>query len=125
MRLLNLVQPRRAYFGEKDLQQLRLIQGMVDAFFLDVDIISCATVREPDGLAMSSRNSRLNESQRRQAAELYTTLKQCLSAPQARDRLSKLGFEVEYVDDIAGRRLAAVRLGDVRLIDNVELKTHA
>ena len=121
MRLLNLVRPDNAYFGEKDYQQLQLIRDMTAAFFMPVNIVACATVREPDGLAMSSRNQRLNERQRMQAASLYASLKTCPSADQAREELSRLGFEIDYIEDMAKRRLAAVRLGNTRLIDNVEI----
>ncbi len=119
MRLLNLVQPDNAYFGEKDYQQLLLIQDMVAAFFMPVNIVACPTVREPDGLAMSSRNRRLDAQQREQAAALHATLQHSNSATQAHQRLTGLGFEVEYVEDVASRRLAAARLGNTRLIDNV------
>ncbi len=121
MRLLNLVQPDNAYFGEKDYQQLQLIRNMVAAFFMPVNIVACATVREADGLAMSSRNQRLDARQRKKAAVLYAALKQSKSAEQARATLQQQGFEVEYVEDIADRRLAATRLGNTRLIDNVQL----
>jgi pantoate--beta-alanine ligase len=67
MKLLNLVRPDRAYFGEKDYQQLQLIRGMVAAFFLPVEIRSCPVVREADGLALSSRNQRLDAVQRPKA----------------------------------------------------------
>ena len=60
LKLLNLVRPDRAYFGEKDRQQLELVQGMVRAFHLGVAIVPCPTVRDPDGLAQSSRNRRLS-----------------------------------------------------------------
>ena len=59
MKLLQIAQPERAYFGEKDWQQLSLVRGMVDAFFLPVTIVGCPTVRDADGLALSSRNSNL------------------------------------------------------------------
>lgn len=121
MRLLNLVRPDNAYFGEKDYQQLQLIRDMAAAFFLPVNIVACATVREADGLAMSSRNARLDENQRMRAASLYASLKKSPSVDQARQELARLGFEVDYVEDVAERRLAAVRLGDTRLIDNVEI----
>lgn len=121
MRLLNLVRPDNAYFGEKDYQQLQLIRDMASAFFMPVNIIACATVREPDGLAMSSRNRHLDEQQRAKAASLYASLKQSPTAAQARQKLSRSGFEVDYVEDVAERRLAAVRLGNTRLIDNVEI----
>jgi pantoate--beta-alanine ligase len=121
MRLLNLVRPDNAYFGEKDYQQLLLIRDMTTAFFMPVNIVACETVREADGLAMSSRNQRLDKQQREKAAILYATLNQSRSAEQARDVLTKRGFEVDYVEDIADRRLAAARLGETRLIDNVQI----
>lgn len=121
MRLLNLVRPDNAYFGEKDYQQLQLIRDMTTAFFMPVNIVACATVRETDGLAMSSRNQHLDEQQRTKAAALYASLKQGPTVGQARQKLAGLGFEVDYVEDVAGRRLAAVRLGNTRLIDNVDI----
>jgi len=121
MRLLNLVRPDNAYFGEKDYQQLQLIRDMTSAFFMPVNIVTCATVREADGLAMSSRNQRLDKQQREKAATLFAALNQSKSAEQAREALTLQGFEVDYVEDIAGRRLAAARLGDTRLIDNVQI----
>ena len=121
MRLLNLVRPDNAYFGEKDYQQLQLIRDMAAAFFMPVNIVACATLREADGLAMSSRNQRLDQRQREKAAILYAALNQSRSAEQAREVLTQQGFEVDYVEDIAGRRLAAARLGDTRLIDNVRI----
>jgi len=121
MRLLNLVRPDNAYFGEKDYQQLQLIRDMTAAFFMPVRIVACATVREADGLAMSSRNQRLNKLQREKASILYAALKQSRSAEQARQTLTQQGFEVDYVEDIADRRLAAARLGNTRLIDNVQI----
>jgi pantoate--beta-alanine ligase len=119
MKLLQIVRPDSAYFGEKDYQQLRLIEGMVEAFFLPVEIVSCPIVRESDGLAMSSRNARLTTGQRRLAAMFPSVLKAALPAAVVRRRLAGYGFDVDYVEDSDGRRLGAVRLGDVRLIDNV------
>lgn len=121
MRLLNLVRPDHAYFGEKDYQQLQLIRDMVSAFFMPVKIIACETIREPDGLAMSSRNQHLDAGQRTRAATLYTALKNSRTAAEARQKLAAEGFEVDYVEDIKNRRLAAARLGSTRLIDNVEI----
>lgn len=123
LRLLNLVRPARAYFGEKDYQQLLLVRGMAEALFLDVEIVGCPTVREADGLALSSRNRRLDPDQRRLAAAFNRELKQAGSARQAERALEQQGFKVDYVDDYQGRRLAAVQLGEVRLIDNVPLAT--
>jgi pantoate--beta-alanine ligase len=121
MRLLNLVRPDNAYFGEKDYQQLQLIRDMVAAFFIPVNIVACETVREADGLAMSSRNQHLDSRRRKQAATLYATLKNSRTANDAREKLLAKGFDVDYVEDIAGRRLAAARLGNTRLIDNVQI----
>ena len=121
MRLLNLVRPDNAYFGEKDYQQLQLIRDMAAAFFMPVNIVACATVREADGLAMSSRNQHLDARSRVKAASLFAALKQSRTAGEARDVLARQGFDVDYVEDVAGRRLAAARLGETRLIDNVEI----
>ena len=123
LKLLLLVRPERAYFGEKDFQQLRLVEGLVDAFFLDTRIVRCPTVREADGLAMSSRNRRLSPADRAHAPALYRILQASIagrqSAADAEAALAREGFDVDYVADLEGRRLAAVRLGGVRLIDNV------
>lgn len=121
MRLLNLVRPDNAYFGEKDYQQLQLIRAMTVAFFMPVHIVACATVREVDGLAMSSRNRHLDAGQRKRAAALYAALQHARTASEAREILIGQGFKVDYVEDIADRRLAAVRLGNTRLIDNVPI----
>ncbi len=125
MRLLNLVRPRRAYFGTKDYQQCLLVRGMVDAFFMDVEIVACETVREDDGLAMSSRNALLTTESRRLAAELNRTLRNGGSDRAIAEELEQLGFAVDYIVSRDGRRFAAVsvpgRTGSVRLIDNVEL----
>ena len=120
MKLLNLVQANRAYFGEKDYQQLTLIQGMVKAFFMDTEIIPCPIVREADGLAMSSRNLRLTPIQRKVAPMLYQALiDQDSDLDEKQQWLSSKGFEVDYLEVMNGRLLAAASLGDIRLIDNV------
>ena len=126
MKLLNLVKPQKAYFGEKDFQQLSLVKGMVEAFFLETEIIGCPIIREDDGLAMSSRNLNLSRCDRRKAP-LFCRL---LSNPKWSDehlktRLVRAGFEVDYVLTKGSRRFGAVVMGDpaapVRLIDNVEV----
>ena len=119
LRLLNLVRPRRAYFGEKDWQQLLLVRGMVKAFFMDVDIVGCPIVRDPDGVALSSRNARLDEEARIRAATFARLLRQGPDAASARRAMEVAGLEVDYVEERFGRRLGAVRVGGVRLIDNV------
>lgn len=120
LKLLNLVKADRAYFGEKDYQQYRLIKGMADAFFLDTEIIPCPTLREPDGLAMSSRNLLLEPEHRALAPALYRALRSKGSPSEIKRRLAALGFEPDYVEERWGRRFAAARLGKVRLIDNVK-----
>lgn len=121
MKLLNIVSPHKAYFGEKDFQQLSLIQGMVKAFFMHTEIIPVATVRESDGLAKSSRNVRLSPSERALAPMIYNVITQNISAQACAQELQQLGFDVDYVIDRDGRRLVAAKLGEVRLIDNVEI----
>jgi len=121
LKLLNLVQAQRAYFGEKDWQQLELVRGMVRALFLPVEIVACPTVRADDGLALSSRNQRLSPAGRTQAAIFPKILQDASHAQVAAQALAAAGFTVDYVADHAGRRLGAVRLENVRLIDNVAL----
>ncbi|NOX51098.1 MAG: pantoate--beta-alanine ligase [Gammaproteobacteria bacterium] len=141
MKLLNMVKPRRAYFGKKDYQQYVLIKDMCAAFCMDVEIVGCETVRERDGLAMSSRNKLLSEPARAVAHKF----KQALSCAPAKisadqtladqkmadqlvaDRLAAYGFQVDYVETRKHRRFGAIvvegRNGQVRLIDNVELES--
>ena len=119
LKLLQIAAAERAYFGEKDWQQLELVRGMAEAFFLQTSIVGCETVREPDGLALSSRNRRLSAAERARAPRLYEAIATAGSAADAAGRLRGDGFDVDYVEDHEGRRLAAVRLGGVRLIDNV------
>jgi pantoate--beta-alanine ligase len=121
LKLLNLVQPHRAYFGEKDWQQLELIRGMAAALFLSCEIVPCATVRAADGLALSSRNARLSPAARAQAARFPATLRTAPNAARAEAELAAAGFGVDYVEDRDGVRLGAVRIEGVRLIDNVRL----
>lgn len=119
LKLLLIASAERAYFGEKDWQQLELVRGMADAFFLDTTIVPCAIVRDHDGLALSSRNERLSPEERRRAPRFHQALSSAPSAEGAKASLEADGFIVDYVEDRDGRRLGAVRLGDVRLIDNV------
>lgn len=121
MKLLNLVAPHRAYFGEKDWQQLQLVRGMAADFFLPVEIVACPTVRDADGLALSSRNSRLSATGRVQAAAFPRILREAPDATTAAQQLAQAGFTVDYVADSDGSRLAAIRLEGVRLIDHVRL----
>jgi pantoate--beta-alanine ligase len=119
LKLLQIAQADRAYFGEKDWQQLELVRGMARAFYLRTEIVAVPTVREPDGLAMSSRNARLNPAERALAPRFHAALVEASTAAEARGRLEADGFRVDYVEDRDGRRLGAVHLGQTRLIDNV------
>jgi pantoate--beta-alanine ligase len=124
MKLLLLVRPERAYFGEKDYQQLRLVEGLAEAFFLDTRIVRCPLIREPDGRAMSSRTRLRSADDRARAPLFHRLLAESVERRQTTHDVTKSlereGFRVEYVEDHEDRRLAAVRLGPVRLIDNVE-----
>lgn len=124
LKLLLLARPERAYFGVKDFQQLELVEGLIHAFFLETQIVRCQTLREPDGLAMSSRNRLLTASERERAPAFHQVLAASVverkSPAETALALTREGFEVDYVADRNGRRLGAVRLGQVRLIDNVE-----
>lgn len=119
LKLLNWVQPTRVYFGEKDYQQFLLVKKMAAGLLLPVEVVPCATVRAEDGLALSSRNARLTAEQRKKAAYFPKILQSDLTTDQMIDELSQQGFEVDYIVEKWGRRLGAVWLDDVRLIDNI------
>ncbi len=122
MKLFQLVKPNRSYFGEKDYQQYQLIQNMVNAFFMDIDIIACPTIRETSGLAFSSRNSRLNEKERLLADQFAQIFHQRThSCEQIAQDIMSLGISIDYIEDHQERRYAAVKIGDIRLIDNYAL----
>jgi pantoate--beta-alanine ligase len=122
LKLFNLVRPQRAYFGQKDAQQTAVIRRLVRDLNVPLEIRVLPTVRDEDGLALSSRNSRLTPEER----ELALSLPRALATRdpvQARELLD--GLEVEYVEvaDLEPKVLAAaVRVGDTRLIDNVVLE---
>lgn len=122
LKLFNIIGATRAYFGEKDFQQLLLVEKMVRALFLSVEIVRCPTMRAADGLALSSRNGRLDRPALELAAELSRLLKSGLDDKVIMAKLGEKGFRPEYVATRWGRRLAAVWLGDVRLIDNILLE---
>jgi pantoate--beta-alanine ligase len=149
-RLFNLVSPDVAMFGKKDYQQWLLIRLMVADLGMPVEIVGVDTVREPDGLAMSSRNHYLGPAERRDAPHLYETLcglrdrvsRHGSVTPEAEEAavesLKSRGFRPDYVsvrrqDDLAPPRaedkrlviLAAAWLGKTRLIDNVEFELKA
>jgi pantoate--beta-alanine ligase len=144
-RLFDIVKPNKAYFGEKDFQQLTIIRELVKQLHLDIQIIACPIVREKDGLAMSSRNVRLNESQRKEAPSisqiLFESKKNSLNYSVAdlklwvSNQINVLPeLQIEYFDIVDGFTLQsigswdetsypvgciAVYAGEVRLIDTV------
>lgn len=123
MKLLMLVRPDKVYFGEKDWQQLQLIKGMVKAFHCDVDVVACPTIRDQNGLALSSRNNLLSSEQYRIAINFPKLLASDRTLSEIELLLKQEGMQVDYVEEKAGRRFGAVRVGNVRLIDNIEVKT--
>ena len=146
-KLFEIVTPNRAYFGEKDFQQLAIINKMVKDLNMNLEIVPCPIVRENDGLAMSSRNVRLNETERAIAPKIFATLNDAVSKKDSMSpaemksyTLAKYAeineFDVEYVeitDEINlksienwnecehARIFVALQLGPVRLIDNVRI----
>lgn len=123
MKLLNLTRATKAYFGEKDYQQLQLIKDMVSAFFMQTEIVACPTVRESDGVALSSRNTKLDPAGRDKAKVFASILKNATDLTNAKVTLEENGLEVDYLEQHSGRKFGAVRVqspqGEVRLIDNV------
>ena len=146
-KLFLLVQPTKAYFGEKDFQQLAIIHRMVDVLKMNVEIVDCPIVREVSGLAMSSRNERLTTEQRIKAAEINKVLINSRNfvsekAPEnlktcVINQLNRVDYlEVEYFDIVDATTLQsidswtsnavgciAVFCGEVRLIDNIRYKS--
>ena len=145
-KLFNLLQPHKAVFGEKDYQQLLIIQRMVNELNFPIEILAAPIVRAKDGVALSSRNSYLTTAQRQLAPRLYQILTQIKQqvfqgnsahlrlTQQAMQQLTQLGFAVDYLkvcdqsnlqdptaNTLTLRVLAAVYLGKVRLIDNLTL----
>ncbi len=119
--LFNQVRPNVAVFGEKDWQQLMVIKRMVKDLDLEIDIIGAPVLREDDGLAMSSRNRYLSPEERALAPKIYELMTKLKDAAKVKMELTKLGFEVDYVEERWGRMLAAARIGTTRLIDNIAL----
>jgi pantoate--beta-alanine ligase len=143
-KLFNIVKPDKAFFGEKDYQQLKIIQKLVKDLNLDIEIVPIPTKREEDGLAMSSRNAYLNQEERRRASSIYRFLLKAKEAFEIgiknTDKIieyAKAVLDVDVIDYIKivdketleekttpskyDRILIAVRIGSTRLIDNVEI----
>ncbi len=143
-KLFGMTQANRAYFGQKDWQQLQVVKRMVADLNIPVEVVGCDTIREADGLALSSRNVRLDALSRAQAPGLYKVMTRTAAAikggadvagalAQGREDLRQAGFsDVDYLDlrsaallepmatlDQPARLLAAAWIGGVRLIDNI------
>ena len=146
--LLNIARPHRAYFGEKDYQQLKVIERLVRNLFFGIEIVPCPTVREPDGLAMSSRNVNLSPEERRAATVLQRALSAAANLKQqgessVADLVAAMRevydteplVSVQYaavvnadtlaplnsLEDGPARAIIAARVGETRLIDNTKL----
>ncbi len=120
LKLLNIVSPTNAYFGEKDWQQYNLIKDMCKALFLPINIVPCKLIREDDGLAFSSRNKLLTPEDRIIAPNLFKIISRDQNIIEMKKELSNLGFVVDYIEEEKNRLLVAAYLGEVRLIDNVQ-----
>jgi pantoate--beta-alanine ligase len=145
-RLLNIIKAHRLFLGQKDYQQCMVIKRLVELKHIEIEITICPTLRENDGLALSSRNVRLSEQERKQALGIFEALSylknnmalgnlQTFKA-KAADNLTEAGFKVDYVEianaanleiinnwdgKVKAVAVAAAFLGDVRLIDNMLL----
>ena len=147
-RLFALVNPARAYFGEKDFQQIAVIKAMVEQLNIDIEIVECVIVRGEDGLALSSRNELLTPEHRAAAPHIYATISQCASkmATMSPEELTKwvvstidsnpllktIYFEAvdartmqrveKWSDSERIQGCCAVQAGNIRLIDNIRIK---
>ena len=147
-RLFDMVKPARAYFGEKDFQQIAVIKAMVAQLNIDIEIVECAIVRGEDGLALSSRNELLTPEHRKAAPHIYATISQCAAkmATMTPAELTQWVVETidsnpllktiyfEAVDALTMQKVenwsdlkriqgcCAVQAGNIRLIDNIKIK---
>ena len=147
-RLFALVNPARAYFGEKDFQQIAVIKAMVEQLSIDIEIVECVIVRGEDGLALSSRNELLTPEHRAAAPHIYATISQCASKMESMSPEELTNWVVETIDSnpllktiyfeaVDARTMqrvekwsdseriqgcCAVQAGNIRLIDNIRIK---
>ena len=147
-RLFALVNPARAYFGEKDFQQIAVIKAMVEQLAIDIEIVECAIVRGEDGLALSSRNELLTPDHRAAAPHIYATISQCASKMETLNPEELTNWVVSTIDSnpllktiyfeaVDARTMqrvekwsdseriqgcCAVQAGNIRLIDNIRIK---
>lgn len=119
-RLFELVRPDRAYFGEKDFQQIAVINEMVKSEGIDVEIIPCPIKREEDGLALSSRNQLLTEDQRRRAPEIYAALKYSVEYSKEHSVRATHDTVVERIDAIPEMKVEYFEIVDARTLLPVE-----
>ena len=147
-RLFALINPARAYFGEKDFQQIAVIKAMVEQLAIDIEIVECAIVRGEDGLALSSRNELLTPEHRAAAPHIYATISQCASKMETLNPEELTNWVVSTIDSnpllktiyfeaVDARTMqrvekwsdseriqgcCAVQAGNIRLIDNIRIK---
>jgi pantoate--beta-alanine ligase len=147
-RLFDMVKPARAYFGEKDFQQIAVIKAMVAQLNIDIEIVECAIVRGEDGLALSSRNELLTPEHRKAAPHIYATISQCAAKMTTMTPAELTQWVVETIDSnpllktiyfeaVDARTMqrvenwsdseriqgcCAVQAGQIRLIDNIKIK---
>ena len=147
-RLFALVNPRRAYFGDKDFQQIAIIKAMVEQLAIDIDIVECAIVRGEDGLALSSRNELLTPEHRAAAPHIYATISQCAAKMESMSPAELTEWVIATIDEnpllktiyfeaVDARTMqrvekwsdseriqgcCAVQAGNIRLIDNIRIK---
>jgi pantoate--beta-alanine ligase len=147
-RLFALVNPARAYFGEKDFQQIAVIKAMVEQLAIDIEIVECAIVRGEDGLALSSRNELLTPEHRAAAPHIYATISQCAAKMESMSPAELTEWVVATIDEnsllktiyfeaVDARTMqrvekwsdseriqgcCAVQAGNIRLIDNIRIK---
>jgi pantoate--beta-alanine ligase len=120
MKLFQIIQPDRAYFGEKDYQQYQLIKTMAQEFFLNTEIIGCPTIRESSGLPFSSRNARLTYQDKILAARATKIIHRTHASNlnEIKRILNTMNIEIDYLDVYNKRVLSAIKIGNIRLIDN-------
>lgn len=118
--LFRLVDPHRAYFGEKDFQQIAVVRNLVKSEGLKLEIVACPIKRASDGLALSSRNTRLSEEQRKVAPEIYATLKYSVEYSKDHSVRATHDTVTERIDAIPGMRVEYFEIVDARTLQPIE-----
>ena len=132
-RLFDIVRPARAYFGEKDFQQIAVIKAMTAQLKLPVEIVECPIVRGEDGLALSSRNTLLDEAHRAAAPHIYATLRAAVAEVEPNPLLKVIYYQsvdaltmqevAAWSDSVRIQGCIAVQAGEIRLIDNICIRS--